>query len=62
MADIRNKADSGKKQAPAKKGQDKAKDVATKTTPPAPPFDEDEEDGDIATPKHDHTGTDDEPL
>ena len=28
----------------------------------APADDDDYEDGDIATPKHDHTGNDDEPL
>ena len=28
----------------------------------APAEDDDYEDGDIATPKHDHTGNDDEPL
>ena len=30
--------------------------------PPAPLEDDDTEDGDIATPKRDRTGTDDEPL
>jgi hypothetical protein len=53
MADIR------KKQGPAKKGKDAAK---AKTPPPSPRLDEDDEDGDIATPKRDRDGPDDEPL
>jgi len=57
MADIGKKADSGKKQAPTKKGKD-----AAKTPPSPPPLDEEEEDGDIATPKRDRYGPDDEPL
>ena len=52
MADIR------KTQKPAKKG----KDTAKPETPPPPPLDDDYEDGDIATPKRDRTGNDDEPL
>ena len=31
-------------------------------SPPKPAEDDDYEDGDIATPKRDHHGTDDEPL
>ena len=48
----------GRKSEPPKKADDKAK------TPPSPPKaeDEDYEDGDIATPKRDRTGNDDEPL
>jgi hypothetical protein len=38
------------------------KKAARKPKPPRPPLDEDEEDGDIATPKRDRTGNDDEPL
>ena len=53
MADIR------KTQKPVKKDKDAAK---AKTPPPAPPLDEDYEDGDIATPKRDRYGPDDEPL
>jgi hypothetical protein len=53
MADIR------KTQKPAKKDKDAAK---AKTPPPAAPSDDDYEDGDIATPKRDRTGNDDEPL
>jgi hypothetical protein len=34
----------------------------SKTPPPAPIEDDDIEDGDIATPKRDRSGTDDEPL
>ena len=52
MADIR------KTQKPAKKD----KDAAKAKTPPPPPLDDDYEDGDIATPKRDRTGNDDEPL
>jgi len=48
--------DTGKKNEPPK-ADDKPK------TPPHPPAaDEDYEDGDIATPKHDRDGPDDEPL
>jgi hypothetical protein len=52
-------ADNRKKQnKPVKTGEEAGK---TKT-PPAPPRDEDYEDGDIATPKRDRYGPDDEPL
>ena len=47
---------AGKKNEPAKKAEDKSKKK------PPPPVDEDYEDGDIATPKRDRYGTDDEPL
>jgi hypothetical protein len=53
MADIR------KTQKPATEGKEAPK---AKTPPPSPPLDEDYEDGDIATPKRDRTGNDDEPL
>ena len=53
MADIR------KTQKPAKKGKDEEK---AKTPPPPQPPDDDYEDGDIATPKRDRYGPDDEPL
>ena len=47
----------GKKNEPADKADDKAK------KPPRRPVQDDEdEDGDIATPKRDRYGTDDEPL
>jgi hypothetical protein len=47
-----------KKSKPAKKAEDKSKQQ-----PPPPPLpDDDYEDGDIATPKRDRYGTDDEPL
>jgi hypothetical protein len=47
----------GKKNEPAEKADDKPK------KPPPPPVEDDEpEDGDIATPKRDRYGTDDEPL
>jgi hypothetical protein len=50
---------TGRKHESGKKADDKAKQP-----PPLPPqADEDEyEDGDIATPKRDRYGTDDEPL
>jgi hypothetical protein len=47
---------TGKKSEPPKK-VDKAK-----TPPSPPPADDDFEDGDIATPKRDRDGNDDEPL
>jgi len=47
---------AGKKNEPPKKAEDKSKKK------PPPPVDEDYEDGDIATPKRDRYGTDDEPL
>ena len=47
--------DRHKTTAPPKKP-----DTKPKQTPPPP--DEDYEDGDIATPKRDRTGNDDEPL
>jgi hypothetical protein len=40
----------------------KAKDDKSKKPPPAPREDDDYEDGDIATPKRDRHGDDDEPL
>jgi len=47
---------TGKRSEPPKKTDDKAK------KPPQVPVDDDYEDGDIATPKRDDTGDDDEPL
>jgi hypothetical protein len=49
---------AGKKNEPAEKADDKSK----KPPPPLPVEDDDIEDGDIATPKRDRYGTDDEPL
>lgn len=51
-------AKAGNKTPPPKTTDDKAK------KPPPPPRDDDDdyEDGDIATPKRDRYGTDDEPL
>ena len=47
----------GKRSDPPKQGDDKSK------KPPPPPIEDDEvEDGDIATPKRDRDGNDDEPL
>ena len=47
-----------------KKGEKPAKDDGKPATkpPPAPHEDDDFEDGDIATPKRDRHGNDDEPL
>jgi len=48
---------TGRKSEPPKKTDDKSK------KPPPPRSDNDDyEDGDIATPKRDRTGNDDEPL
>ena len=48
---------TGKRSDPPKQGDDKSK------KPPPPPIEDDEiEDGDIATPKRDRYGSDDEPL
>jgi len=47
----------GKKSEPPKK-----EDAKSKKPPPAPADDDDFEDGDIATPKRDRHGDDDEPL
>ena len=49
---------TGRKSEPPKKGDDKSK------KPEHVPVEDahDYEDGDIATPKRDHTGDDDEPL
>jgi len=48
---------TGRKSEPPKKADDKSK------KPPPPRSDNDDyEDGDIATPKRDRTGNDDEPL
>jgi hypothetical protein len=50
---------SGRKDEPSKKADDQAK----KPPPPRPAADDDDyEDGDIATPKRDRYGSDDEPL
>ena len=47
----------GRSNDPPKQGDDKSK------KPPPPPIEDDEiEDGDIATPKRDRNGNDDEPL
>jgi hypothetical protein len=51
---------SGKKDELAKKGKVISENKAKKKPPP--PTDDDYEDGDIATPKRDRYGTDDEPL
>jgi hypothetical protein len=48
---------TGKKSEPPKKADDEPK-----KPPPAPIEDDDYEDGDIATPKRDRYGEDDQPL
>jgi hypothetical protein len=50
-----------RKKEPPKQADDKAKRAKRKPSPPRDD-DEDYEDGDIATPKTDRNGTDDEPL
>ena len=45
-----------------KQGKHKTTDDAGKKQPPAAVDDKEEEDGDIATPKRDRTGEDDQPL
>jgi hypothetical protein len=50
-------SNAGKKNEPPAKADDKSK-----KPPPKPIEDEDIEDGDIATPKRDRYGNDDEPL
>jgi hypothetical protein len=53
-----NMGGTDKKNEPPKKGEGKSKGP-----PPVPPVgDDDVEDGDIATPKRDRSGDDDEPL
>jgi hypothetical protein len=47
----------GKEKKPVKEGDDKSK-----KKPPSRAEDDDYEDGDIATPKRDRDGDDDEPL
>lgn len=53
---------TGPKSAPPKTGPSKTDDSSRNAPPPAPVEDDDFEDGDIATPKRDRYGTDDEPL
>jgi hypothetical protein len=50
-------SNAGQKNKPAEKADDKSK-----KPPPPPVQDDDYEDGDIATPKRDRYGNDDEPL
>jgi hypothetical protein len=53
----------GNKDDPSKKAQDpETADKAKKPPPPPQTDDDDYEDGDIATPKRDRYGNDDEPL
>ena len=47
----------GKKDEPANKDEDKSR-----KPPPVPIVEDEVEDGDIATPKRDRNGNDDEPL
>ena len=50
-----------KQSTPPKKAEQTVQDKSKKPMPPAD-TDDDLEDGDIATPKRDRTGNDDEPL
>ncbi|MGH6741227.1 MAG: hypothetical protein ACREDY_19760 [Bradyrhizobium sp.] len=52
----------GKKSEPPRKAQENAQDKSKKKPPPPRADDDDYEDGDIATPKRDRDGNDDEPL
>ncbi|HKS18409.1 MAG TPA: hypothetical protein VJS63_04275 [Bradyrhizobium sp.] len=54
-----NRMEIGKVRKPPKKGDD---DKSKKKPPPSRAEDDDYEDGDIATPKRDSHGNDDEPL
>jgi hypothetical protein len=54
--------DTGRKDPPSKRADEKADDKAKKPPPPPQADDDDYEDGDIATPKRDRHGNDDEPL
>jgi hypothetical protein len=47
---------------PGNKNETPAKAADKTKKPPPPPQDDDYEDGDIATPKRDRHGNDDEPL
>jgi hypothetical protein len=53
---------TGPKSAPPKSKHPKDNDSSRNKTLPAPVEDDDFEDGDIATPKRDRDGNDDEPL
>jgi hypothetical protein len=55
-------AATGKKNEPAKKANEKLREKPEDKSKKKPPADEDDEDGDIATPKRDRYGADDEPL
>ena len=55
-------AKAGKKSKGSAGSDDKSDDKSKKPPPPAAPQDDDYEDGDIATPKVDRYGNDDEPL
>ena len=52
----------GRKSGPPAQAQEKSRDKSKKPPPSRRTEDEDYEDGDIATPKRDRYGTDDEPL
>jgi hypothetical protein len=52
--------DAGRKNDPPKRARDERQDNSKK--PSTPLSDDEYEDGDIATPKRDRTGNDDEPL
>jgi hypothetical protein len=54
-------SNTGGKNEPPKKPEDDVRDKPTKPQP-SQRADDDSEDGDIATPKHDRYGNDDEPL
>jgi hypothetical protein len=53
-------SNTGRKSGPPTRAKEKSQDTSKKPSPRAE--DEDYEDGDIATPKRDRYGNDDEPL
>ena len=52
----------GRKAEPPKQPQDNVKNKSKKPSPPPTAEEDDYEDGDMATPKRDRYGNDDEPL
>ncbi len=53
---------TGRKSEPPKPAQEKSQDKPNKPVSSPRTADDDDEDGDIATPKRDRCGNDDEPL
>jgi hypothetical protein len=55
-------SNTGRKNGPPTRAREKSQDKSKKAPPSPRAEDDDYEDGDIATPKRDRYGTDDEPL